>query len=255
MATEDGARLGRDLAGAPTDPAQPGPVRDVLRRLVAERHVKVETAADETIYQVLEEHRPLLDYHRNAVIHRYVAPSLVAAAVRATSGGMSGEAVRARALWLSRLFKLEFMYRVGATHDEIFAHTAANLMRLGAVVRVEEDLRPGPEADTLTFLAELTRPYLEAYRVAAGTALAVTRRASVDRRVLLREAFERGRASFLSGEIVLRESLSKATLSNAFEWMVNQGLLVEVDGGKVRLADRSGAGLLQLVEGIARFLA
>jgi glycerol-3-phosphate O-acyltransferase len=162
--------------------------------------------------------------------------------------------VRARALWLSRLYKLEFMYRVGATHDEIFAHTAANLMKLGAIVRVEEDLRPGPEADTLTFLADVTRPYLEAYRVAAGSALAVTRRVAVDRRALLREALERGRASFLSGEIALRESISKATFSNAFEWMVNQGLLVEMDGGRVRLADRSGAALLEVVEGIARFL-
>ena len=255
MATDDGARLARDLAGAPSDPSQPGPIADALRRLAAERNVRVETAASEIIYQVPEDRRTLLDYHRNAVLHRYVAPSLVAAAVRAAGGGSSGEAVRARALWLSRLFKLEFMYRVGATFDEIFARTAADLMKLGAVIRVDEELRPGPEAETLTFLAELTRPYLEAYRVAAGTALAVTRRAAVDRKALLRESLERGRASFLSGEILLRESLSKATLGNAFDWLVNQGLLGELEDGKLRLADRSGAGVLEVVEGIARFLA
>ena len=225
----------------------------LLFGLVALLHVKEQVAAEETIYQVADERRTMLDYHRNAVIHRYVGPALVAAAVRAR-GPWTGEAVRGRALWLSRLFKLEFMYRVGATFDDIFAHDGALLMELGALSRVDDELRPGPDLETLDFLAEFTRAYLEAYRVATSTVLAVSRRAPVDRRALLREALERGRASYLSGEVVLRESLSKATLSNAFEWMVEQGHLLELEDGRIRLVDRSGSALQAVVEEIGRFL-
>jgi glycerol-3-phosphate O-acyltransferase len=224
-----------------------------MRGLVALLHVKEQVAADETIYQVPDERRTLLDYHRNAVIHRYVGPALVAAAVRG-QGPHTGEAVRGRARWLSRLFKLEFLYRVGATFDDIFAHDGALLMELGALSRVDDELRPGPDLDTLAFLAEFIRAYLEAYRVATSTALALSRRFPLDRRTLLREALERGRASYLSGEVVLRESLSKATLSNAFEWMVDQALLLELGDGRLRLADRSGAPLQELVEEIGRML-
>jgi glycerol-3-phosphate O-acyltransferase len=253
LAAEGGARLAPGLAGAPADPRQPGPIRDTLLGLVAALLVREQRAADEVIYQVPEEKRTLLDYQRNAVLHRYVAPALVAAAVRA-EGPQSGEAVRGRALWLSRLFKLEFIYRPGATVDAVFAENAALLMRLGALARVEEELRPGPDQETLAFLAEFTRAYLEAYRVAVSTALAQARRAPVDRRSLLRDTLERARADFLSGEVILRESRSKATLSNAIEWMIDQQLLVEAEGGRLRLGDPSGFAAEAVVLEIARFL-
>jgi glycerol-3-phosphate O-acyltransferase len=253
IAVRGGARLAPGLAEGPADPREAGPVGDAMDRLVALTLVQAQEAADETIYQVPDDRRTFLDYHRNAVIHRFVAPSLVATAVRA-QGPWRGEAVRARALWLSRLFKLEFMYRVGATFDQIFAENAALLMDVGAISRDGEDLRPGPDLETLGFLAEITRAYLEAYKVAVSTVLSASRRLPLDRRTLVREALERGRASFLAGEVVLRESLSKATISNALEWMVEQGLLVELDGGRLRLAERSGSPLHVLVEEIARHL-
>jgi len=253
LAQGDGARLAPGLAEAPADPREPGPIGDAVRGLVALLQVREQRAAEETIYQVPDERRTLLDYHRNAVIHRYVAPALVAAAARA-AGERAASAVRDRALWLSRLFKLEFMYRVDATFDEIFSRNAELLLGLGALSRAGEELRPGPDGETLAFLAEFTRAYLEAYRVATVTALTLSRRGPVDRRTLVRESLERGRASYLAGEVVLRESLSKATLSSAFEWMVDRGLLREGDGGRLRLADRTGAALEEVVEQIGRHL-
>jgi glycerol-3-phosphate O-acyltransferase len=236
IAAEGGARFARDLSGAPSDPRQPGPIADAVRRLASGGLVRVEVAAGDTIYQVVDEKRPLLDYHRNAVIHRYVAPGLAAAAVRA--GGEAGTLAEARAaaLWLSRLFKLEFTYRTGATFDQIFDENLAFLERIGAVARADGGVRPGADRDLLAFLAELMRPFLEAYRLAAETALAVagggaTRQGKgPDRRALVREALERGRAEFLSGRIALRESISKATLENAYEWLADQRL---VSSGRV----------------------
>lgn len=252
VAAEGGARFARNLAGAPSDPTQPGPIADAVRRLVADDAVRIEVAAGETIYQVVEEKRPLLDYHRNAVIHRYVAPALVAAAVRSPGGGSLAE-VRERALWLSRLFKLEFMYRVGTPFEEIFEQNVGFLARVGAVARAEGRLAPGPEEWILAFLPELVRAYLEAYHLAAETALALGGQGSApDRRGLVRLALERGRASFLSGGIALRESLSKATLDNAVEWLVAQGALAD-DGQKILLRDP--AALRRIIDGTSPLLA
>jgi glycerol-3-phosphate O-acyltransferase len=143
---------------------------------------------------------------------------------------------------------------VGARFDEIFGENAALPLRLGAIDRVEEDLRPGSDVETLAFLAELVRPYLESYRITTSAALAVAHRFPMDRRALLREAMERGRASYLSGEVVLRESLSKATLGNAIEWMVDQGMLLELDAGRLRLPKQGAEALQLVVEEIGRHL-
>jgi glycerol-3-phosphate O-acyltransferase len=256
VAVQGGARLARGLAGAPSDPLVPGPVGDAVRSLAAGGVVRIAVAAGETIYHVPDEKRPVLDYHRNAVIHRYVAPALVAAAARAAGAAAPLAEVRARALWLSRLFKLEFMYRVDAPFDEIFEHNVAFLATTGALARDGDRLGPGREAATLAFLAELVRPYLEAYRLAAATALEVLSGdrtgAPPDRRALAKETLERGRGAFLAGAIVLAESVSKATIENAIEWMIAQGLVSERDG---KLALGEGGALRDIVDGIAPLLA
>jgi glycerol-3-phosphate O-acyltransferase len=255
IAAEGGARLARGLGGAPSDPLAPGPIADAVRRLEAGALVRVSVAAGDTIYQVPDEKRPVLDYHRNAVIHRYVAPALVAAAARAAGVDAPEAEVRERALWLSRLLKLEFMYRVGATFDEIFEQNLDFLVRIRALVREADRVRPGTDAATLGFLAELVRPYLEAYWLAAVTALDVVPAAqggAVDRKALLAASMEHGRAAFLAGAIALRESVSKAPLENALEWFVSQGLLSE-EKGALGLKEREA--VRAIVDQIARLLA
>jgi glycerol-3-phosphate O-acyltransferase len=254
IAAEGGARLARGLGGAPSDPLAPGPVADAIRRLASGGVVRVAVAAGDTIYQVPDEKRPVLDYHRNAVIHRYVAPALVAVAARCAGPDAPVAEVHERTLWLSRLLKLEFMYRVGATFDQIFEENLAFLLRIRALVREGDRLRPGVEAWALAFLAELVRPYLEAYRLAAATvldALPAPAGAATDRKALLVASMEHGLAAFLAGGVALRESVSKAPLENALEWLVRQGLLAE-DGGAVALRDREA--VRAIVDQIGRYL-
>jgi glycerol-3-phosphate O-acyltransferase len=252
IAAESEARFARDLAGAPSDPREAGPIADAVRRLQADGLLRVELAAGETIYLVVDERRPVLDYHRNAVIHRFVAPALFSAAAR---GGGTVDEVRSRTLWLSRLFKLEFMYRVGVRFDEVFDQNLAFFLRVGALSRDGDRLAPGAEPWTVPFLAEFVRAYLEAYRLTAETALTLLTGATGthDRRALVKEALERGRAAFLSGGIVLRESLSKAHVENALEWLVSQGVAVE-SAGKLSVRD-GGAGLREIVDVITPLLA
>ncbi len=236
LAAEGGARLGRGLEASPADPRLPGVLADAMARLEGEGLVRAEEAAGEVIYAVPEERRPLLDYHRNAVLHRYVALSMVAAALRSCRPWAPPADVRERAFFLSRLLKLEFTYRAGAEQDGVFEEQLGSLERLGAAAREGRGLVAGGDRDALDFLADLTRPALESYRVAAeALGAAFPADEPSDRRALLRLALDRGRAAFLAGRLSHREALSKATLENAVEWMVQQGAVRESDG-KLRLS-------------------
>ena len=252
MAADGGARFGRDLAGASSDPLLAGPVRDTVRRLVASGQVTAASVAGETSYQVVDEKRPVLDFHRNAVIHRYVAPAITASAVRA--GEATLEEALGRAAWLSRLFKLEFMYEPGAGLSLIFEQNVAFLQRLGAVVVEGGRVRPDAAGEVVAFLAEFLRPYLEAYRVAAATADALLDDAEryTDRKSLVRQALERGRSDLLAGRLLAREALSKATLENSVDWLLSAGLIVD-RSGRLHRSDDPDA-LREIIDGITRHL-
>ncbi len=244
LAEDGGARLGRGLAGSPADPRRPGALADALARLVDEGLVRVEDAAGEAVYLVPEERRTLLDFHRNAVLHRYVALSLVAAALRAGGPWAREPEVRDRALFLSRLLKLEFVYRAGAGFDGIFDEQVATLVRLGAARREGGGLSVGAERGRLEFLAHLTRAYLEAYRVAADALLsAFPGDEPRERKALVRLALDRGRAAFQASRLEHLEALSRATLENAFEWLAQQGALAE-QGAAVCLSPEWRGGRL-----------
>jgi glycerol-3-phosphate O-acyltransferase len=259
LAAEENARLAPDLVDAPADPGKPGPIRKALATLAADGLVQVREADGQVFYQVVDEKRPFLDFHRNAVLNRYVALSLVALAARAAGPGAPMEVVRAGVLRLARLFKLEFMYPVGATFEEVFREKMGALRRHGLAWEEAGALHLGPgraERETLDFLAELVGPYVEGYRLAAETVRASGSSAGgLDRKALVKAGLERGKAQFLAGRILLRESLSKATLENAMEWLGNQGAFTLDASGKRVLADAWRDGLLtQLVDELDQFL-
>ncbi|HYQ80913.1 MAG TPA: glycerol-3-phosphate acyltransferase, partial [Anaeromyxobacteraceae bacterium] len=251
------ARFARGLADAPADPRQPGPVADALAKLERDGQVRAERAAGRVIYQVPDEARPQLDYFRNNVLHRYISVSMIATALRASGGAAPLGVVQGRTRWLSRLLKLEFMYRPGATFDSLFDEYAGLLARLEVVAAEDGTLRAGPRREVLDFLADLIRPYLEAYGLAARTLTGAAHDGGpLDRRSLVKAALELGRADFLAGRVLLRESLSKATLENAFEWLSQQGAFAVDPEGKRGLDPRWQASLLtELNDEISRHLA
>jgi glycerol-3-phosphate O-acyltransferase len=164
--------------------------------------------------------------------------------------------VRARAAWLSRLFKLEFMFEPGVPRVALFEETIGFLERIGALAIDGERIRPGAERDHLEFLAQFLRPFLEAYRLAAETVaehLGDATRQPLDRKALVKLCLEHGRAGLQAGRISTREAVSKATLENAVEWLVSTHHLVERKG---KLARRDGAApLVDIIDPITRHLA
>ncbi len=209
------------------------------------------------IYHVPDEKRTYLDFHRNAILNRFVGLSLVAQSVRSRSAGAGLDEVRDDVRWLSRLFRLEFMYPVGATFESVFQPRIQALVEMGAVAEESFVVRPGPARSRLDFLADLTRPYLEAYRIAGETVRSAgLSGGSADRKGLVKQALERGLAGFLSGHVLMRESISKATLENAMEWMGSQGAFEgDAEGHRVVTASWCDATSTHLVEKIGRFLS
>ncbi len=257
IAIRDGARIASGLAEAPSSPLAPGPIHDAVVTFAASKVIEVQEAGGQVIYHVPDAKRTYLDFNRNAILNRYVGLSLTAQSVRARGGGAPLEEIRDDVRWLSRLFRLEFMYPVGASFESIFRAKLDALAGMGAVVEDAGGVRPGPQRARLDFLADLTRPYLEAYRVAGETVRSAgLAGGSAERKGLVKQALERGRAEFLSGHVLMRESISKATLENAVEWLGTQGAFEgDAEGRRVVTATWRDAASTHLVEKIGRFLA
>ncbi len=256
IAVREGARLAPALSGATNDPLAPGPVHDAVVTFAASKLVDVQEAGGQVIYQVPDPKRIYLDYHRNAILNRYVGLSLVSMAVRARGPGATLAEIRDDVRFLSRLFRLEFMYPVGSTFDAVFRTKLDALAGLGAVIEADGRIGPGPARGRLDFLADMTRPYLEAYRIAAETVRAAgLAGGSAERKLLVKQGLERGHAEFLSGLVRMRESVSKATLENAMEWLGGQGAFEGTeDGRRVVTETWRDTASTQLVEKIDRFL-
>jgi glycerol-3-phosphate O-acyltransferase len=232
IAEEDGAPLSVELRNAPSNPETMGAIQDAMRTFISDEMVRTQEARGEVIYQVEDGRRAEMSFYKNTLMNLVAARSLVANAVLAAGSPAPYGAVKARALFLSRLFKVEFIYRVGTTFDTIFAETVERLVRMGLMLQEGDSLRVAPEPHSrpeLEFLADLLRDYLETYMLAAMTLEDVAKGVGTDRKSFVKLALETGRAEYHAGRITAAESLAKVTLENAVEYLLDQKLLVEKD--------------------------
>jgi glycerol-3-phosphate O-acyltransferase len=226
MCAEDGSPLSGGLLEAPTDPAVPGPVREALLGFINDGLVRVDQAKGETMYLPVDERRVQLAYYKNTLMNVAAPRALVACAV--VRGADPAEAaVRSRALTLSRLFKYEFIYRVGAPFEVIFAETVDRLVAAGLLERRQGQLVPaaGEPAALLEFLAALLRDYLESYLLAALTLEDLARGGPMDRKSFVKGSLETGRLEFLTGRLSAVEALSRTNLENALAYFLDQDIL------------------------------
>ncbi len=251
------APLSKTLVNSPSNPEAMGPIQDAMRTFCSDGMVRTQKARGDVIYQAEDNRRAELSFYKNTLMNLVAARSLVANALLAGAPASFDE-VKARALWLSRLFKLEFIYRVGASFDTIFAEVVERLVRMGLVLHQGDTLSVAPEPHArpeLEFLADLLRDYLESYLIAALTLQEVATGAAMDRKSFVKQALELGRAEYLSGRITAAESLAKVTLENAVTYMLDQRYLVEEDK-KLKLGPAAPdvAASKQFAEEISRYL-
>jgi len=177
--------------------------------------------------------RAELDFFRNNVIHHFVAMAIIAAArgARPPANPTDARTLEAETRWLSRLFKLEFMYRVGARFETIFAETRQ------AMAKLEIDGAPGAGPSRAeSFLSQMVVPYADAYRIAA---LTLTTWPGGDRRAFVRSALQKAAEEVAAGRIV-PEAASKTTLENAAAWLTGEGAFESPDADAPDAADSAG---------------
>ncbi len=257
IAAEEKAPLSTLLKDSPSNPEAMGAIQDAMRTFCSDGMVRTQKAHGEVIYQAEDVRRAEMSFYKNTLMNLVAARSLVANALLVGAPAPFDE-VKARALWLSRLFKVEFIYRVGASFDTIFSEVVERLVRMGLVLHQGDTLSVAPEPHArpeLEFLADLLRDYLEAYLIATQTLPEVVTGVAQDRKSFVKQAMDLGRAEYHSGRITAAESLAKVTLENAVAYLLDQRYLVEEDK-KLKLgpAAPDAAACKQFAEEIRRYL-
>jgi glycerol-3-phosphate O-acyltransferase len=252
LATDLGAPLSRLLKDSPSDPTVIGSIADAMRMFCSAGMVRSIEARGEPIFQLEDDRRAELSFYKNTLMNLVAGRTIVCAAVVAADPKHDRETIKEHALFLSRLFKLEFLYPVGKTFEHIFDETLEHLGKLGLLKRDDAGIHIAPEPHArpmVQFLADLLRDSLESYLLAARTAEDLPE-GGCDRKEYLKRALEAGRADFLAGTITASEALSKTSLENALQFLVEQHFLSEKD----KKLSPGTASAAELVQQIRRFV-
>lgn len=252
VVTELGARLSKQLTDSPSSPTVLGSIHDAMHGFASEGFVRIAFARGEPIYQVEDDRRAELSFYKNTLLNLVAGRIIVAAALLARDAHRNVETVRENALFLSRLFKFEFIYPVGKSFEVIFDETVEHLTRLGLLVREGHVLAIAPEAHAgpqIEFIGDLLRDYLESYLLGARQAAEVPH-AGQDKKEFFKKALENGRADYLAGVVTASEALSKTNLENTLRYLIDQQYLVD-QGKKVMPGPKP---LSDFIEQIRSFL-
>lgn len=206
----------------------------------------------EAIYAVPEERRIALEYHKNTILHFFVPSALIASSLLALGDDVDREALRERVRALSRLFKLEFMYRADAEFDDIFADALGSMQAAGEVDVAGSKVRRGGGAAgaRVASYAEMLRTYFEAYRLAMLSVrpLRDPSHAPLTKKEWLKSTLALGLRRWLAGQTSLRESVSRPKIENALAALHDQQI-VRTEAELIRAGARIDA-----YDGIDRML-
>ncbi|EYF05958.1 1-acyl-sn-glycerol-3-phosphate acyltransferase [Chondromyces apiculatus] len=231
---------------------------------------------DDVIYTVPQESRILLDLAKNVIVHLLVDRALISTALLAhTEGqGLAGEVREARDVRrpptraeleervrsLSRLFKLEFMFRADAPFEQIFEETSRAMAEDGEIAFDGDVVRFGPGREGLDgrgwvgFYASVLRNFLEGYRIAARAARVLVK-GGLTEKELVGRALQVGEQMFLGAEIERSEAVSRPVIENALAAFVDQGYLRREEGKLVLAESFASEEAVQTIEGrIAGYL-
>ncbi len=192
----------------------------------------------EEFYSVPEDARLELSYYRNNIVHHFVPEALLAAAIRSFSSiEIPLNELMAETLFLSRLFKYEWIYEERAEFRNVFLRTLAYFDRSGWVdfgadaemVSIEQ-----PPPIELEFFRRLVLTFLEAYTIVARMLDEMVDR-PLEKSEITARALKKARSDYLAGRILFHESLSKPTYENALRLLNDWGVLTrQFDESKKR---------------------
>ncbi|MBX7196593.1 MAG: 1-acyl-sn-glycerol-3-phosphate acyltransferase, partial [Sandaracinaceae bacterium] len=232
-------RLGAPVARTITDRA--GALRpETLEQAIAlflDAKLVTETAAasaEQTVLAVPDVRRLAVEYFKNNVLHFFVPSALVASSLGALGWEAPMTELRDRVRELSRFFKLEFQYRADAPFEEIFSDALGSMIEAGEVVWEGDVVRraAGRDGARLETYAEMIRTYLEAYLVALD-GIRDAKALPASRKDWGKATLQRAERAHATGEIALRESVSKPKLETALSAFHELGL-VKLEADEIR---------------------
>lgn len=184
-----------------------------------------DTAQIERVYVVEGDRRMALEYHKNTVIHFFVPSALVAGSLAALGWDTSLAELRDRVRLLSRLFKLEFMYRADAEFEAIFSDALSRMIESDEVVWEADRVRRagGEPGRRLSLYEGMLRTYIEGYRLALRAVVALGSK-SVTKKEWLKSTLATGRKALALGDLLLRESVVRPKLETALAVLHELGI-------------------------------
>ncbi len=208
---------------------------DLMRR---EGVVSWHWGSRELYCRVEDEARPILAYYRNNLVNLVVAEALMARAYfsldpRGERGWVPLRELRRATLQLSRLFKKEFVYRVGATFDVIFRETLSGMLGWAFLLAEDPDgdrvvAQPGGRRH-LELLGALVADFAEAYwGLARGLKMLLS--GPMPRRSLERRLHEHLRREHHRGILHRREACIRPMCRNALDLWSEEGVLKTLAG-------------------------
>jgi glycerol-3-phosphate O-acyltransferase len=156
---------------------------------------------------------------KNHVLHHFVPEAIVALASSAEGARADKRAVRDTARALSRLLKLEFIFRPGAQFDELFDEAVARAVSAGLLVD-DGAIVAVADRGARAFGRNLLLGFVECY---AAVFDAVPR--ASDPKGLAALALEEIRGRVIAGEAVSVEAASKSSVDNAIQLLIESGVL------------------------------
>jgi len=216
-------------------------------------HVASEEYDDGQVLSVHPTARIFLNYYRNNIIHVYQREALVALSIfaRKNRGDINISHVEKDVQFFSRLFKREFIFRIGDFEQGIQAGIAA--LEKHCVVRNDGNgcIVPVPEnLDRLRLFRNMVLPIVESYLICARYASIVRWKGAMRPKDLARAILARASKDYGEGEVTCQEALSTVNILNALDRYISMDLLKTVesgiDAGKIRFS--KGSALEDLAE-------
>jgi glycerol-3-phosphate O-acyltransferase len=219
-----GARVARALADRRGD-LRADALDGAIQLFTDAKLVVVADPKGARVVTVPDDRRMALEYHKNVVLHFFVPSALVATSLLALGGDAPLDALRDRVRTLSRLFKLEFMYRADSAFEDIFTDALARMIEGDEVVWEADRVRRASTdaAQRIDLYADMLVTYVEAYRLALRSVVALGAKTTT-KKEWLKATLASGRRALANGEIVLRESVVRPKLETALTVLHELGI-------------------------------
>lgn len=205
-------------------------LRAALERLVEDELLVRAKAGDRVLYQMAPDAVFPLDTFKNQLLHHVVPEAIVATAFRA-AGGKPGVRVASHLLAdtareISRVLKIEFIFRPRATFDGLFLEAVRNAIGAGFVEELDGGLTVPDREEARgarRFAASLIANFVEAYHSCLVALPRLT--PAKDDKTLVLALLEVLKAHALAGELTCVEAPSKAIVENVVALVKDVGIL------------------------------